>query len=287
MNILPFVIALLSVLVGLSHAIFHQNTTLRIEQLAYSSYMTAERQARIDGSRKLWDRYKEKTSKTSQTEQAIQKRKNYRQQDCYRKHGRLNIFALLHTDAPPPHLRKTLEHLLDALYSPMAEYQSLKEQGRLNLFLNEWLSSQSQNFDGVRFEDAAFQRLFYKMMRGCIYYDVDQHEGFPPLEAFVCMQQESQSTPMPWRTARQPLLRAFFGDFAEKILQREAELQEADPSRMSTLTFDEFNELASAQFITNLNLWTDLMDHRCRKQVSVTSGESDQSKPWTRVIREQ
>lgn len=285
MNILPFVIALLGIMIGLSQAIFHQNTTLRIQQRAYSSYMKAERQARIDGSHKLWDRYKTKNVQSTPSERDIQPKKNYRQQDCYWEHSRLNIFSLLHTDAPHTHLRKTLERLLDELYGPMKEYCTLKEQGRLKLFMNQWLASKAKTLGDIRFDDPDFTRLFYKMTRGCVYYDVNKHEGFPPLDAYVCLQEELHSKPMPWRTARPALLRAFFGDLAEKILQKEADLQAVDPGRISTLTLEEFNELISAQLSESANNLSELLDHRCRKQASFSFGENDQKHPWTRVIR--
>ena len=127
---------------------------------------------------------------------------------------------------------------MDELYANLPIYVELKKEGRLPTFFEAW--QKTNDFDNVSYDDPDFTLLLYKMRKGCVCYDTEASVGYPPLEDFIALANvHAANRPMPWRFARPPLLRAYFGQLAATILSLEAE----NPYTQATLTRRELDEL--------------------------------------------
>ncbi|MCB1108855.1 MAG: hypothetical protein KDK44_04290 [Chlamydiia bacterium] len=242
MNVLPFVLIILALFATLSSTLLTKGRSVALEHKAYKSYMDAERSAKASFIQTTYSKIPvPKNPHRTAVERTAKPCKNWRQQSGKRAKARLNIYALLQSEDPPPHLQKTFLSLMDELYARLPIYVELKAQGRLSAFFNEWKKANS--FADIAFDDPDESLLFYKICKGCHCYDTEQGLGYPPLEDFICIERLGSNKPMPWRLARPPLLRAYFGDLAGAILSLEAENQAENPKSQSTLTREELEDL--------------------------------------------
>ena len=238
MNLLPFVLIILALFATLSTSLLTKGRSLALKQKAYQSYMTAERSAKNATIKAAYDKIPlPKTDKEPKKTPTPKHVKNWRQQLGKQKKARLNIYALLHEQDPPAHLTHTFFALIDELYSNLPLYIEVKKEGKLPAFFDEWKNH--DQLSEITYEDESLALLMYKMIKGCVCYDTEEHTGYPPLDDFVHIERSNAGRPMPWRLARPPLLRAYFGQVATSILTLEAE----NPTTQSTLTRDQLEEL--------------------------------------------
>lgn len=242
MNVLPFVLIIVTLFATLSSTLLTKGRSVALEHKAYKSYMDAERLAKASFIQTAYSKIQvPKNPNKTAVERMAKPCKNWRQQSGKWAKARLNIYSLLHDENPPPHLHKTFLSLMDELYAQLPIYVELKAQGRLNTFFKAWKTADS--LADIGFDDPDEALLFYKICKGCNCYDTELALGYPPLEDFICIERLGSSKPMPWRLARPPLLRAYFGNLAAHILSLEAENQVDKPGSQSTLTREELDDL--------------------------------------------
>ena len=246
MNILPFTLVMMAFFALLSTSLMTQSKHAELTAKAYSSYMQAQRMLRKTLVSKSYEKIRtQKESSSKETSPRVCQ--NWRQQPSKASLGRLNIYMLLFAD-PHPHLQETFIHLMDELYVNLPIYQALKASNELPAFFSHW--KEHTDLTKIAYKNPNYQELLYKMLKGCIRYDLNANNGYPPITDFIIIDETNSHKPMPWRLAKPVLLRAFFGSaITEKILTLESQKQVDQPGNQSTLSTDELQHLFDHEFM--------------------------------------
>jgi hypothetical protein len=126
--------------------------------------------------------------------------------------AKFHLRALCTQDNQEHPLYEALTELLRILYKRTL---LSKKEGVAHLMAQALLLSAKQNplatdLTALYPQDTALQELYYKMLRGTEYYDLEKEEGIPPLSHFLSLQPSAKVAFLSF--ASHPVLSALFGE---------------------------------------------------------------------------
>ena len=139
--------------------------------------------------------------------------------------GKWNLTALFQANTHSSALLKTFtENLLIDLYGDTSFWKETEKQvpHLATAFVKAFLRKEKAvTLVDLFPEEALLQNAFYKMLKGSGTYQILPKQGYPPLEAFFCVQKEEEKATY-LAHAPYPILKALFKESAlEKILTLE------------------------------------------------------------------
>lgn len=265
MNILPFVSIFLVLLASLSYSLLDTSKTLVYEKEVALSHMKIERQLLRRLHREAFKKIPKKPqeSPSSPAEDTPQHSPDISPRETAL--STMNLFPLLQEQLAPD-FEQIFARLLKILYGPSLSAlqenldttlshltKSILQQGRKKL-----ASYKEENKDPATLslvdlypQTPVEHTLFYKMLKGTHDYDCIS-EGYPPLEAFFCLNTDRAQKIFHFPSLSPLMLTAVFGEQAAQIIfEKEKALRTAYPERkLKTLSKAELISLLHQHFPT-------------------------------------
>lgn len=237
MNILPFVAIFLIIITLSWNGLFSSYKITASTETFLSSYMATHRDIRNQSEKKSYlakNPPKKETNKTApkkihKTQKNTQAKKFVSSREkLSSENAALNISCLF--KGKDSKIEETLIALIEELYhdSPFYKEASRKSEHLAKILVSaiiengKKIEKQPISFQDIVLESKELQDVWYKMLRGCSYFNLKTKEGWPPLTKFVIIHQDKERKPICFKQAPPELLKAYFGkEPADAILQEE------------------------------------------------------------------
>jgi hypothetical protein len=274
MNILPFVIVLLTILASLSYGFLDKGKVLYYEKELALSYMKVERKLLKELHRNAFKKAPHKKQADTQTLSPKSPSEPPEESDPLTSPRssaltKMNIFPLFKEECPPE-LYLIAENLFFALYehSPFLKQSSgrdsLKHLFKNIIALGKHSLKEKKREENAPLEMTLFQlypqepsqhAVFYKILRGTHLYNLEQSQGYPPLQDFFFIKEETSRPILHFPSLSPKMLEIVFGkEEADCILSKEIEMRTQHPKRhLKTLSKEELLSLLHEKFPSKLH----------------------------------
>lgn len=251
MNLLPFVIVIITILALFSTSFFDRHVMEKKEQAIYLAYFKGLRAARNMKEdlayRSLMKGGKPQSTNSSKKEPSKKKIDYFRDEKIGWKNGRLNLSSLTQDAQKWPELKAISIKYVKRLYS---NHDIFPNEGKFVEKLIDALTAAYKDEDSLtpfydlKLEDK-FRIPFYKMLRGTHTYDLKSGAGYPPFGDFFTFE-EREKPPMFFQDANTTFLSIVLGDKKTQIIvdEERKEIQESGKHR-SSLNRTQLEELLS------------------------------------------
>lgn len=251
MNLLPFVIVIITILALFSTSFFDRHVMEKKEQEIYLAYFKGLRAARNHKEDlaycSLRKRGKPPSTNSSKKEPSKKKVDYFRDEKIGWENGRLNLSSLTQDAQKWPELKTITIAYVKRLYS---NHDIFPSEGKFVEKLIDALIAAYKDVDplppfyDLKLEDK-FRIPFYKMVRGTHTYDIKTNAGYPPFGNFFTFE-EREKPPMFFQDANTTFLSIVLGTEKMQIIKDE-ELREIEKSggHHSSLNRTKLEELLS------------------------------------------
>jgi len=251
MNLLPFVIVIITILALFSSSFFDRHVMEKKEQEIYLAYFKGLRVARNHKEdlayRSLMKGGKSKSTSSSKNESSEKTTPYFRNEKIGWKNGRLNLSSLTQDAKKWPELKAITIAYVKRLYSGHNIFP--KEDKFVERLVDDLIAAYKDGdpllpFHEVELDDK-FHLPFYKMVKGTHTYDLEEKTGYPPLGDFFSFE-ERESPPMFFQDANTTFLSIVLGTKKTQIIVDE-ELKEIEESKRhrSSINRTKLEELLS------------------------------------------
>ena len=251
MNLLPFVIVIITILALFSSSFFDRHIMEKKEQEIYLAYFKGLRVARNHKEnlayRSLMKEAKSKSTSSSKNESSEKTTLYFRNEKIGWKNGRLNLSSLTQDSQKWPELKEITIAYVKRLYSGHNIFP--KDDEFVERLVNALIAAYKDGdpllpFHEVKLDDK-FHLPFYKMVKGTHTYDLEEKTGYPPFGDFFDFE-ERESPPMFFQDANTTFLSLVLGIKETQIIVDE-ELKEIEESKRhrSSINRTKLEELLS------------------------------------------
>lgn len=128
------------------------------------------------------------------------------------ENAKFYLRALCTQDSQEHPLYESLTELLRTLYGRtlFSKKEGIEHTMAKALLLSAKQNPSATELTAIYPQDKALQELYYKMLRGTTYYDLEKKEGIPPLSHFFSLQPSTKVAFLSF--ASRPVLSALFGE---------------------------------------------------------------------------
>ncbi len=234
MNLLPFVIVIITILALFSTSFFDRHIIEKKEQEIYLAYFKGLRAARNHKEdlayRALKKRRNPQSTNSSKKDLSKKKAEYFRKEKIGWENGRLNLSSLTQDAQKWPELKAVTIAYVKRLYAdrPFFPKEEKFTEKLVNALLTAYKESDSPlPLHKVTLEDP-FHIPFYKMVKGTQTYDLKSKTGCPPFGDFFTFE-ERESPPMFFQDANTIFLSIVLGTKKTQMIEDE-ELREIEES---------------------------------------------------------
>lgn len=266
MNILPMILFSIIALAAFVTAFIQKSTDLTIAHRTIVAFTTAARKCEQKAQETAFEqlRKEREAKKEKKTQKPSGGENGTRELSCPRTTAqmtdaaKINIYPLFlaaKQKEVAPLFSRLLTELYGHIYSPdqlEALTTALIKAGHEHLEAQR-KSTQSRDLSlyDLYPKDDSLHGQFYQILRGTKHYNLESHEGYPPLSHFICLQENEKIGYFP--TLSPTVLKALFGaETAQKIVTREHELRTQKENRQQSLTKAQLLEYTSETAIAEL-----------------------------------
>ncbi|MCB1106535.1 MAG: hypothetical protein KDK76_00390 [Chlamydiia bacterium] len=216
MNFLPFVTIIITILALFSVSFFDRSIIGIREKNIYLAHYYGIREAKAERvEHEYTSRVKNHTPNTSSNQSREQHSpiKYFRNERIGWERGRLNLSSLLSDPQKWPALQEVAEAYIWTLYKDASFFPKDPEFPKtlINALVEIYQNSKTPpNLNEIILEDS-LQTIFYKMLKGTHYYDLDHHQGYPPFASFFTFEGQ-ESPPIQFHYANNTLLTIVLGE---------------------------------------------------------------------------
>jgi hypothetical protein len=234
MNLLPFVVVIITILALFSTSFFDRHVMETKEQQIYLAYFKGLRAARNHKEdlayRSLEKGGESQSTNSSKKEPSTKKVDYFRDEKIGWKNGRLNLSSLTQDAQKWPELKAITIAYVKQLYS---HHTFFPKEAKFTEKLIDALIAAYEDKDSLTpfYElelDDKFRFPFYKMVRGTQTYDLKTKDGYPPFGDFFTFE-EREKPPMFFQDANTTFLSIVLGTKKMQIIKDE-ELKETEES---------------------------------------------------------
>jgi hypothetical protein len=264
MNLLPFVISFLLILVIGSTAFF---ASLRGTLLEKKTILAKHHGLLLLISEEANKKYKE-TKSTIPTPFGKEKKKKRKEKGKFpdlrrsQQHftdGKFNLWPLITSDTTPESklFYEKAVNLIEILYREADFYQIAKDPNLARKIVNNMCGRGATTFHELFPDDPALAKVYYKMVQGT-------NTGYPALEDYFKIDPGNKKIQFRYATAE--VLKAVFGDeLTHQIIQKEYSKWESD-DQPYILKKEELNDLIKPSSSFDVNHLDILFDFQLKKE---------------------
>jgi hypothetical protein len=226
MNLLPFVLSFLLILIVASSTMQHTFQAIFLEKRSVAGYFRALRNSRSHMESADYMKAAKKQEEDPITEKPPKPKKTpTKRPRSYGSEGeqaKFNLSKLFNnpTDPTSQIVYDSAAELIRILYKNASFY----EDGMNHKILKALLEKKEGAFSKLFEKDQELSAVFYKMLQGTSSYDVRSGKGYPPfLEFFTTNKNTTETQPVNFYFASIPVLQAVFGEeLTAAVLQEES-----------------------------------------------------------------
>ena len=269
MNLLPFVISFLLILMIGSSTLFTSLSSTGLEKKiiftkheALLSLITTEAQKRYKHTKIREEPKKDKSARKREKRESQTQFPDHRKKRNYLSDGKLNLWRVI-SDENNPESKLFYEkaiRLIEILYQATDFYQAANDPELARKIVNGMCKKNSSTLQELYPGDPVLDAVYYKMLKGT-------NTGYPALEEYFKI--DPRSKKIKFRYASPEMLKAVLGhDLADKILQQEKSKWEQ--KRLPyILNKEELQELVKFSQIFDINHLEVFFDFTLKKNGTI------------------
>ena len=252
MNLIPFVLILITILSLFSLTHFESAVVRKKESQIYLAYFKGLRETRSQKATVAYEKSLPEKERPSQFPSMSSPKNPFTTSTHFRTarigwdQGKLNLSSLISNSHKPSLLKTVCIKYLKELYGHADFFPKQKSfpEALLDVLIESYQKADlSTPFYHVTLRNKEFQSVFYKMVRGTHTYDLDKKIGYPPFgDMFTFAKKDSP--PMNFHYANPSFLSAILGEGLKKefIELEKRHLQKARSQCRSPIKKSEFKD---------------------------------------------
>lgn len=261
MNILPMVLAFITLFCLGVNLIFQDVVSMRAKKESYVSLVKVQRDFQTRVEHKQFVNAKRKARQTAQKQHQNPPKKdkmpsnakyeNPRKRFHVHIAGKLNITPLFESvDAPIKQpLYETAANLIRILYEKTAIYTLGFEYELLDFIVEQGQKNSSTEAfeDFYQYVPRAKPRI-YKALKGTPSYVLETNEGYPPISHYFLIARGQKRKPVIFYYASAPLIKALFHEDLSRKIEEKEKLKWEEKKKHNPLKKTELEQLVASNF---------------------------------------
>lgn len=288
MNILPFVAIFLIIITLSWNGLFSSYKITASTETFLTSYMAIHRDIRNQSEKKSYlakNPPKEKKPDPLKKDPKPPKPKKFpnTREKLTSENATLNISCLF--KGGDSKIEETLIALIEEYYqdAPFYKEASRKFDHLARVLVaaiietGKKIENKTITFQEIVLESKELQDVWYKMLRGCSYFNLKTKEGWPPFAKCVTIHKDKERKPICFKQAPPQLLKAYFGKEASDAILQEEQKRHLSPEISHSLLDEKTLSPILTQFgISNTKNHLQFIAHKKTKETILSSDNKTQ-----------